>query len=120
MNLKETIRRVLREELHSTFYNGNSIKESIPASVKRRFKEISDFVRGSYRWLNPKAFNSLEDFVDRVIYSATRDFVAESASSDIDYDEMLKVRVEITPYVKKIVNDEFIDEIREYYENDKK
>ena len=105
---------------HVHFKHQYSIKESIPASIKRRFEEIADFVRGSYRWLNPKAFDSLEDFVDRVIFSATIDFVAEFAPSDIDYDEMLKVRDEITPYVKKIVNDEFIDEIREYYENDRK
>lgn len=96
--------------------NLDTINESSLSPLKRRMGELSKHVRSTYRWLNAKAFNDFDDFLDRVIFSTTRDFVAEFGIND--FDEQVKVRIEVTPFVRQHIMDNFLDEIREYYEKE--
>jgi hypothetical protein len=104
MNLKQTIRKVLREETE------------IPASLRRRTNQIPKYARSTYRWLNPKSFNSFNEFIERVIFSTTRDFVGDYGTGN--YEKNLEIIDELTPIISKIIYDDYLDEIKDYYDKE--
>ena len=44
------------------------IRRNIPTELRK-------YITSSFEWLNPKAFNNFDEFLERVIFSATRDYV---------------------------------------------
>ena len=105
MNLQESIRRILREE------------SKIPQQVRRRIGELPKYLRGTYRWLNVKSFDSFDEFVERVIFSTTRDFVADFGVNN--YESNLEIRDNLIPFISKIIYDNYLDEIKDYYDKEK-
>jgi hypothetical protein len=105
MNLQENIHRIKQMM---------GINESNLTTLKRRLSELPTYVKSAYTWLYPSAFRSFDDFLERVVFSTTRDF----SSSDWKgtYDELLSVREKLQPFVKQYILDNLINEIREYYE----
>ena len=101
-NIQESIRRILREE-----------SKIPPLMLRRRMNEIPKYIRAAYEWLNVKAFDSFNEFIERVIFSTTRDFVSDYGTND--YDKNLKIRDELTPYISEIIYDGYLDEIKDYY-----
>ncbi len=104
MRLQETIRRILREEVKSTF-------------VKRRYDILRNYIRSVYNWLSPKAFKDFDEFIERVIFSTIRDFTSDEGGDD--YDKILELREEIGDDIREIVMNEFRDEIYQYYKDNK-
>ena len=89
------------------------MSESAQNSLKRRMGDLDDFIRGTYQWLNSEAFGSFDEFISRVIFSATRDI--STSFFDVGYEETLKIREEIEPFIAKYIVDSFSNEIEEYY-----
>ena len=107
MNLQEQISRIKSMM--------GVINETIlPTRIKRRMNELPKFITSTYKWLDPKAFDSLDEFIDRVVFSVTRDFSSEYSSIQ-DYDKLLKVRDEMESYIRQNIMDNFYDEIKDYY-----
>lgn len=107
MNLHEDIQRI-KEVM--------GINESTLSPMKRRMGELPKYVRSTYNWLNPKAFNDFDDFLDRVVFGTTRDFVAEFGSND--YEQQTEIRKEVGPYIRQYIMDNHLEEIRDYYEKE--
>jgi hypothetical protein len=84
--------------------------------LKRRIDLIPKYIRGSYDWLNPGAFYTIDEFIDRVVFSATREFISDNRD-DLEYEHQLDVRDEIEPMIKKyLINDkELYEEVVKYF-----
>jgi hypothetical protein len=106
MNLQENINRI-KEVM--------GLNESLPSWIKRRSTLLEECIRSTYEWLEPMAFNSFDEFLHRVIFKSSTDFIYEYAGHNLPYDNMYDLRNEINPYIVDIVYSKYIDEIRDYY-----
>lgn len=106
MNLQENILRI---------QSMMGINESNLTSFKRRLDDLPKYIRSAYTWLNPKAFYDFDEYLNRVIFSTIRDYSTELGIGK-NYEELETIREDIREYVKKYILDNFINEIREYYE----
>jgi len=108
-NIRSTIKRVLKEVM-------GIINEGIPSKVIRRLNDLDKYIKSSYTWLNPKAFENFEEFFERVVFSTTRDFVADALlEDDLTYEEIVKIREEVEVYINKIIVDNYLLELEAYY-----
>jgi hypothetical protein len=108
----------LQEQIYRIQGMMGVINENIPRKIIRRLNTLDKYVKSSYTWLNPGAFKNFEEFVDRVVFSTTRDFVGDALLEDDDnlnYDELLKIREEIKDYINKKIIDDYLLEIEMYY-----
>ena len=90
------------------------INESVISALKRRAYEIPQILFSEYTWLDPKRFDSFEEFLERCIFGTTRDISSEFGAND--YEEQLDIRVKIEPFIRKYIMDNHLEEIRNYYE----
>jgi hypothetical protein len=75
---------------------------------------LIDYIEASYDWLSPRRFKDFDDFLERVVFSATRDFVADEIGGE--YEEQLKIRDELEPMVLDLIKKHSIyDEIYDHY-----
>lgn len=109
MNLHEDIERI-KEVM--------GINESALSSIKRRMEELPRHIRSMYKWLNPKAFYDFDEFIERVIFSTTRDFVSELGIDD--YEKQIEVREEAEPFIRQYIMNNHLEEIRDYYKKETK
>jgi hypothetical protein len=108
-NTRSTIKRVLKEVM-------GIINEGIPSKVIRRLNDLDKYIKSSYTWLNPKAFENFEEFFERVVFSTTRDFVGDVLLDDnFTYEEIVKIREEVEVYINKIIVDNYLLELEAYY-----
>jgi hypothetical protein len=77
--------------------------------------ELPKYVTSTFKWLNPKAFNNFDEFLERVIFSATRDYVGAFIDGPEEYDDL---RTMLEPIVREMVIDRYYDEILDYYNKD--
>ena len=110
----------LFRKIKRNYYSQNSgIRESINESkelllVKRRMDALLDYIEASYDWLSPRRFKDFDDFLERVAFSATRDFVADEIGGE--YQEQLKICDELEPMVLDLIKKHSIyDEIYDHY-----
>jgi DNA-directed RNA polymerase subunit RPC12/RpoP len=89
------------------------MSESMPNSLKRRMGDLDNFIRSTYDWLNPRAFGSFDEFISRVIFTTTREI--STSLFDVGYEETLKIREEIEPFIANYIVDNFSNEIEEHY-----
>lgn len=81
--------------------------------VKRNiFDELPKYITSSFKWLNPKAFSNFDEFLERVIFSATRDYVGAFVDNPEDYD---KLRLMMGDTVRDMVMNRYYDEILSYF-----
>ena len=80
--------------------------------LRRNLDVLPKFISSTYKWLNPKAFYDFEEFLDRVVFSATRDFVAEFNDDMENYEGTV---VYFQKIVKDIVYNQYYDEILYWY-----
>ena len=80
--------------------------------LRRNLDVLPKFISSTYKWLNPKAFNDFEEFLDRVVFSATRDFVSEFNEDIENYERSVAFFQKI---VKDIVYNQYYDEILYWY-----
>ena len=80
--------------------------------LRRNLDVLPKFISSTYKWLNPKVFKDFEEFLDRVVFSATRDFVAEFNDDIENYERTVAY---FQKMVKDIVYNEYYDEILYWY-----
>lgn len=106
MNLQEDIDRI-KEVM--------GINESSQITlVKRRLDDVIDYVEAANDWLRPDRFSTFDNFLERVVISATRDFIADVIKGD--HDEQLKIQDELVPKILELVKKHSIyDEIYDHW-----
>lgn len=77
--------------------------------------ELRKYITSSFEWLNPKAFSNFEEFLERVIFSASRDFTSEYMGDIQHTDEYYSLWESMKPIVRDIIMNEYHDEILNYY-----
>lgn len=82
--------------------------------VRRRLKRFGQYVRSTYKWLNPKAFDDYDEFFTRVVFRSLDNFL--SAERVLDYGTLNKIRGESIPFMTEFIEKEYGDEIREYFD----
>jgi len=84
-------------------------------TLKRREEALVKHIINSYDWLSPRRFKDFDDFLDRVVFSATRDFIADEIEGE--YENKWRFRDKFGPiildYIKK--NQGLYDEIYDHY-----
>ena len=109
----ERLFRKIRRHYYSS--EDSSINESRELLiVKRRMDALLDYIEASYDWLSPRRFKDFDDFLERVVFMATRDFVADEIGGE--YQEQLKIRDQLEPMVLELIKKHSIyDEIYDHY-----
>ena len=100
----------------SSFENVNRINESKEMLlVKRRMDALLDHIEHSYDWLSPRRFNNFDDFLQRVVFSAARDFVADEIGGE--YDQQLDIREKLEPQILEFIkrNEGIYNDIYDHY-----
>lgn len=80
--------------------------------LRRNLNLLPQYIRSTYNWLNPKAFKDFDEFLERVIFSASRDYTSEFIVNKDDYYIMWEL---LKPIVRDIVMNQYYDEILNYY-----
>jgi hypothetical protein len=107
MNLQEQIYRI--QEMMGV------VNEDALRKIKRRMGYLDKVIKSTYHWLDPKRFNNFEEFLQRVIFTTTRDFLTGEFDYT-DYQQVLKDRDESQEFIKLIILDNYYNEIKEYFE----
>ena len=111
--------RKIKEHYDSKKYPTSDESEDINESkelllVKRRMDALLDYIEASYDWLSPRRFKDFDDFLERVVFTATRDFIADEIGGE--YQEQLKIREELEPMILELIKKHSIyDEIYDHY-----
>jgi len=79
--------------------------------------ELPKYITSTFKWLNPKAFNNFDEFLERVIFSTTRDYSGDFVDSSEDYE---KVIPQVETIVRDVVMDRYYDDILDYYNSQTK
>lgn len=113
--LQNDVRLFKRIKRHYYSSEDSSINESKElVRVKRRMDALIDYIEASYDWLSPRRFKNFDDFLERVIFSATRDFVVDEIGGE--FEEQLKISEELEPMIMELVKKHPIyDEIYDHY-----
>jgi hypothetical protein len=107
MNLQEDISRI--KEVMGI----NESNELL--TLKRREEALVTHIINSYDWLSPSKFKDFDDFLDRVVFTATRDFIGNEIEGEYENNWKLRDKFEpiILDYIKK--NQDLYDEIYDHY-----
>jgi hypothetical protein len=100
----------------SSFENVNRMNESKEMLlVKRRMHLLDDYIEHAYDWLSPRSFADFEHFLKRVVFSATRDFIADEIGGE--YDNQLDIREKLEPQVLEYIkrNEGIYNDIYDHY-----
>lgn len=108
----------LYKQIKGYWYRNNStsrINESNEINrVKRRMDALLDYIEASYDFLSPRRFKDFDDFLERVVFTATRDFIADEIGGE--YEEQLNIREKLEPMVLDLIKKHSIyDEIYDHY-----
>ena len=87
------------------------------AFIKRRMDTLLDYIEASYDWISPRRFNNFDEFLKRVVFSATRDFVADHRyEMGGEYEDQLKSREDLEPNILEFIkNHPIYDEIYDHF-----
>jgi hypothetical protein len=100
----------------SSFEKVNRLNESKELLlVKRRMDALLDHIEHSYDWLSPRRFNNFDDFLQRVVFSAARDFIADEIGGE--YDQQLDIRENLEPQILEFIkkNKGIYNDIYDHY-----
>ena len=100
----------------SSFENVNRMNESKEMLlVKRRMHLLDEYIELAYDWLSPRSFDNFEHFLKRVVFSATRDFIADEVGGE--YDSQLDIREKLEPQVLEYIkrNEGIYNDIYDHY-----
>ena len=106
MNLQEDIQRI-KEVM--------GINESELTQLKRRMDELPKCIKAAYTWLNPRDFNTLDEFIQRGAFSSTRDFILDEYNEYRRFENLDKIAEELYPFILRYIEENFLDEIKDYY-----
>lgn len=74
--------------------------------------ELPKYITSTFKWLNPKAFSNFDEFLQRVIFSTTRDYVGAFIDNP---EEFYEIRDRLEPTVREMVMGRYYGEILDYY-----
>lgn len=100
----------------SSFEKVNGLNESKEMLlVKRRMHLLDEYIEHAYDWLSPRRFDNFDDFLERVVFSATRDFIADEIGGE--YDNQLDIREKLEPQVLEYIkrNEGIYNDIYDHY-----
>jgi hypothetical protein len=108
----------LFKEMKGYWYRNNSTSRIDESNemllIKRRMSALLEYIEHSYDWLSPRRFNNFDDFLQRVVFSAARDFVADEIGGE--YDKQLDIREKLEPQILEFIKKHPIhDEIYDHY-----
>jgi hypothetical protein len=84
------------------------------AFIKRRMDTLLDYIEASYDWISPRRFNNFDEFLKRVVFSATRDFLADEMGGE--YSDQLESREDLEPIILEFIkNHPIYDEIYDHF-----
>ena len=84
------------------------------AFIKRRMDTLLDYIEASYDWLSPRRFGNFDEFLKRVVFSATRDFLADEMGGE--YSDQLESREDLEPIILEFIkNHPIYDEIYDHF-----
>ena len=77
--------------------------------------ELPKYITSTFEWLNPKAFKDFDEFLERVIFSASRDYTSAFMGNIENPEDYYSTWESIKPVVRDIVMNQYYDEILDYY-----
>jgi phage FluMu protein Com len=97
--------------------NNDIISESemSPYIRRRLFDMLPQFIRNEYQWLSHWSFKTYDEYISRVIFNVVKEI--SNSIAELNYEETIKFRENIEPFIAKYIVDNFSDEIEEYYVN---
>jgi hypothetical protein len=108
----------LFKEMKGYWYRNNSTSRIDESNemllIKRRMSALLEYIEHSYDWLSPRRFNNFDDFLQRVVFSAARDFVHDEIGGE--YDKQLDIREKLEPQILEFIKKHPIhDDIYDHY-----
>ena len=77
--------------------------------------ELPKYITSTVEWLNPKAFGNFDEFLERVIFSASRDYTSAFMENLENTEDYYSTWESMKPIVRDIVINQYFDEIHHYY-----
>ena len=108
MNLYEDIQRIKQVM---------GINETVMTDFKRRIPQLPMYVKSAYSFLNARNFDSFDEFLNRVVFTTTRDFIQQEFDPYEYYYGHIELAQEIIIYVRSYINKYFLEDIKDYYNN---
>lgn len=78
-------------------------------------EELPKYITSAFKWLNPKAFGNFDEFLERVIFSASRDYTLEFLGDIENTEDYYSTWDSMKPLVREIVMNQYLDEVLHYY-----
>lgn len=88
----------------------------VKLKLKRHLDELSKHIENAYDLLNPKAFKTFDEFLNRVIINASGQFVYEYMNEP-DRNFYQNSRTIIEPIVRNLVMDKYFKDLLDYYKS---
>ena len=86
----------------------------IKLGLRRRLDELPKHIKNAYDWLNPKAFGTFDEFMNRVIINATGLYIKDNMYEP-NHDLYQDSRITVEPIVRNLVTDKYYEELLDYY-----
>lgn len=89
-------------------------KSQVVARIKRRMDVFLEYIEDAYNWLSPRRFDNFDHFLQRVVFSALRDFIAEEIGGE--FEDQSNISDELEPKVLELIKQHWIyDDIYDHY-----
>jgi hypothetical protein len=89
-------------------------KSQVVARIKRRMDVFLEYIEDTYNWLSPRRFDNFDHFLQRVVFSALRDFIAEEIGGE--FEDQSNISDELEPKVLELIKQHWIyDDIYDHY-----
>jgi hypothetical protein len=105
MNIQEDINRIKQVM---------GLNESVPLTIKRKLDILPKYIRSTYKWLDANFFVSFDDYIERVAFSSTRDFVSDQFESS-NYEEHGKITDNLMKFTLQYIKENLMEEIMDYF-----
>lgn len=84
--------------------------------LRRRIDvELPNYILSAYKWLNPNAFTNFDEFLERVIFSASRDFTSDFMGNVLDTEDYYPMWESMKPIVENLVMNQYYEQILDWY-----
>ena len=110
----ERLFRKIKENYYSKKSPARMNESNEIALIKRRMDVFLDHLKSSYDWQSPRRFKDFDDFLERVVFAAARDFIHDEIGGE--YDEQLRIRAKLEPILLNLVKKlPIYDDIYQHY-----
>lgn len=85
--------------------------------VRRRMNKLHNFVMAQYIGMQPERYDDYNAFFRRMAFGAITNFLSEELDYD-SVDNFIKIRDASWPFMTELIENNFGDEIRAYYDGE--